>query len=227
MSLGTVSSTTRTPLSRTALADHVFTRTKFNDSSPHPESSSLSYHDTSQSINLQSVNGARSIAYNGACVRFAGDALLNRNPRICLHIRGLRTFSTGDRDRKLFPHCRWTTRIPISEEFSPDIWVRVHSPARILAIRERAPRGPFFPFHSQIASDDPGAGFTPGVLELESGSNPQLFELDPIPRTAHGSPPNTAASSLATANPNTICPRSPYSTPRPSCAHCSKELPTF
>jgi len=53
---------------------------KFNDSPSHPESSSLSYHDTSQSINLQSLNGARSIAYNGACVRFAGDALLNGNP---------------------------------------------------------------------------------------------------------------------------------------------------
>jgi hypothetical protein len=54
--------------------------TKFNDSPSHPENSSLSYNDTSQGVNLQSVNGARSISYNGACVSFVGDALLNGNP---------------------------------------------------------------------------------------------------------------------------------------------------
>lgn len=53
---------------------------KFNDSPSYPESSSLSYSDPSQGVNLQSVNGARSITYNGTCVSFVADALLNGNP---------------------------------------------------------------------------------------------------------------------------------------------------
>jgi hypothetical protein len=53
---------------------------KFNDSPSYPESSSMSYSDASQGMNLQSVNGARSIAYNGACVSFVADALRNGNP---------------------------------------------------------------------------------------------------------------------------------------------------
>ena len=31
-------------------------------------------------MNLQSVNGARSITYSGTCVSYAGDAVLNGNP---------------------------------------------------------------------------------------------------------------------------------------------------
>jgi hypothetical protein len=53
---------------------------KFNDSPSYPESSSLSYNDPSQGVSLQSVNGARSITYNGTCVSFVADALLNGNP---------------------------------------------------------------------------------------------------------------------------------------------------
>jgi hypothetical protein len=53
---------------------------KFNDSPSYPESSNMSYSDASQGMNLQSVNGARSITYNGACVSFVADALRNGNP---------------------------------------------------------------------------------------------------------------------------------------------------
>jgi hypothetical protein len=51
-----------------------------HDSASRPESSGMSYQDQSQGVNIQMVNGARSIAYNGACVTLVGDALLNRDP---------------------------------------------------------------------------------------------------------------------------------------------------
>jgi hypothetical protein len=52
----------------------------FRDSPSHPESSDMAYHDQSKGMNVQSVNGARSITYSGTCVSYAGDALLNGNP---------------------------------------------------------------------------------------------------------------------------------------------------
>jgi hypothetical protein len=52
----------------------------FRDSPSHPESSDMAYHDQSKGMNVQSVNGARSVTYSGACVSLAGDALLNGNP---------------------------------------------------------------------------------------------------------------------------------------------------
>lgn len=51
-----------------------------DDSPSHPESSSMSYEDRSQGMKVQSVNGARSISYNGTCVSYAGDAVMNGNP---------------------------------------------------------------------------------------------------------------------------------------------------
>jgi hypothetical protein len=50
-----------------------------DDSPSRPESSSMSYEDRSQGMKMQSVNGARSITYSGACVSYAGDAVLNGN----------------------------------------------------------------------------------------------------------------------------------------------------
>jgi hypothetical protein len=50
-----------------------------DDSQSRPQSSSLSYEDRSQSMKMQSVNGARSITYNGPCVSYAGDAVMNGN----------------------------------------------------------------------------------------------------------------------------------------------------
>ena len=50
----------------------------YSDDSPsRPESSSLSYEDRSQSMKMQSVNGARSITYSGPCVSYAGDGVMN------------------------------------------------------------------------------------------------------------------------------------------------------
>jgi hypothetical protein len=59
--------------------DHDAVQSK--DSPSHPESSSMSYRDPSQGMNLQSVNGARSgsITYTGPCVSYAGDAVMNGN----------------------------------------------------------------------------------------------------------------------------------------------------
>jgi len=51
-----------------------------DDSPSHPESSSLSYEDRSQGMKMQSVNGARSITYNGGCVSFVTDAIQNGKP---------------------------------------------------------------------------------------------------------------------------------------------------
>jgi hypothetical protein len=50
------------------------------NSSSRPESSRLSYEDPSQGVKIQMVNGARGITYNGACVSFVGDALMNKEP---------------------------------------------------------------------------------------------------------------------------------------------------
>ena len=53
---------------------------QFHDSPSRPESSNVSYQDQSQGMKLQSVNGARSVTYNGACVTLVGDALVNEEP---------------------------------------------------------------------------------------------------------------------------------------------------
>jgi len=53
---------------------------QFHDSPSRPESSNLSYEDRAQGVNVQAVNGARSVTYNGACVTFLGDALVNQEP---------------------------------------------------------------------------------------------------------------------------------------------------
>jgi len=53
---------------------------QFHDSPSRPESSNVSFKDQSQGIRVQSVNGARSVTYNGACVTFVGDALVNEEP---------------------------------------------------------------------------------------------------------------------------------------------------
>lgn len=53
---------------------------EFDDSKSDPASSQMQYQDPSQGINLQSVNGVSSIAYNNTCVSFAGSALVNQNP---------------------------------------------------------------------------------------------------------------------------------------------------
>jgi parallel beta-helix repeat protein len=50
---------------------------KFQDSPSHPENGQMQYQDQSKAMNVQSANGVHSIAYNGACVSFAGDALVN------------------------------------------------------------------------------------------------------------------------------------------------------
>jgi len=54
-----------------------------DDSASRPESSSLSYEDKSKGMKMQSVNGARSgsVTYTGPCVSYAGDAVMNGNPR--------------------------------------------------------------------------------------------------------------------------------------------------
>jgi hypothetical protein len=53
---------------------------QFHDSPSRPESSNVSFQDQSQNMKLQSVNGARSVTYNGACVTLVGDALVNEEP---------------------------------------------------------------------------------------------------------------------------------------------------
>jgi hypothetical protein len=53
---------------------------QFHDSPSRPESSNVSFEDPSQRMKVQSVNGARSVTYNGACVTFVGDALVNEEP---------------------------------------------------------------------------------------------------------------------------------------------------
>lgn len=53
---------------------------KFNASPSQPQTSSMMYSDPSQGMYVQSVGPARSVANNGNCVSFAGDALMNGNP---------------------------------------------------------------------------------------------------------------------------------------------------
>jgi hypothetical protein len=52
-----------------------------DDSQSRPQSSRLSYEDRSQSMKMQSVNGARSgsVTYTGPCVSYVGDAVMNGN----------------------------------------------------------------------------------------------------------------------------------------------------
>jgi parallel beta-helix repeat protein len=50
---------------------------KFEASQSHPENGQMQYQDQSKSMNVQSVNGVRSITYDSACVGFVGDALVN------------------------------------------------------------------------------------------------------------------------------------------------------
>lgn len=40
----------------------------------------MSYQDRPQGMKVQSVNGARSVTYNGACVALVTDALVNEEP---------------------------------------------------------------------------------------------------------------------------------------------------
>jgi len=49
-------------------------------SQSRPEESSLSFADPGQGVNVQMINGARSVSYAGACVTFVGDALMNDDP---------------------------------------------------------------------------------------------------------------------------------------------------
>ena len=51
-----------------------------NASQSRPEESRLSFADPVQGVNVQMINGARSVTYAGACVTFIGDALLNDDP---------------------------------------------------------------------------------------------------------------------------------------------------
>jgi hypothetical protein len=55
-------------------------KSQFHDSPSRPESSNVSFEDPSQGMKLQSVNGARSVTYSGACVTLVGDALVNEEP---------------------------------------------------------------------------------------------------------------------------------------------------
>jgi hypothetical protein len=51
----------------------------FHDSPSRPETSNVSFMDPA-GVKVQSLNGARSVTYNGACVTLVGDALLNGKP---------------------------------------------------------------------------------------------------------------------------------------------------
>ena len=57
--------------------DHHFA---FSNSASRPETSNVSYQDIPQSVKVQTISDARSITYNGACVSFVADALLNYEP---------------------------------------------------------------------------------------------------------------------------------------------------
>jgi hypothetical protein len=51
-----------------------------HSSASRPESSSMSYTDPGAGVNVQMVDGARSVAYSGTCVTSVGDALMNGAP---------------------------------------------------------------------------------------------------------------------------------------------------
>jgi hypothetical protein len=53
---------------------------KFNDDPSHADTSSMAYQDPSRGMSVQSVNGVRSVLYNGTCVSFTGNALVNSQP---------------------------------------------------------------------------------------------------------------------------------------------------
>jgi hypothetical protein len=53
---------------------------QFHDSPSRPESSNVSYQDRASGMKVQSVNGARSVTYTGACVALITDALVNEEP---------------------------------------------------------------------------------------------------------------------------------------------------
>jgi hypothetical protein len=50
---------------------------KFEASESHPENGQMQYQDQSKAMNVQSMNGVRSMTYNGTCVSFGSDALVN------------------------------------------------------------------------------------------------------------------------------------------------------
>ena len=52
----------------------------FTNSATRPETSSASYQDYPSGVKVQTISGARSISYAGACVTFVADALLNNDP---------------------------------------------------------------------------------------------------------------------------------------------------
>ena len=52
----------------------------FHSSQSRPETSSMSFSDPAAGVQLQSVNGARAITYDGTCVSFVSDALFNGDP---------------------------------------------------------------------------------------------------------------------------------------------------
>ena len=54
--------------------------TQFHDSPSRPETSNVSYENKLEGVKVQSVNGARSVTYTGACVTLVGDALFNDEP---------------------------------------------------------------------------------------------------------------------------------------------------
>jgi len=62
----------------------------FTNSASRPETSSVSYQDRSQGVNVQTISGARSLLYTGTCVSFVADALYNDDPGYVL------TFSACD-----------------------------------------------------------------------------------------------------------------------------------
>jgi hypothetical protein len=50
---------------------------KFDDHQNNPSNSKATYNDSSKQLSMQSVGGVRGINYNGLCVSFGGDALVN------------------------------------------------------------------------------------------------------------------------------------------------------
>jgi hypothetical protein len=55
-------------------------RFKYRGSKSRPERSNFSYQDQAEGVNVQSIDGARSITHGGACVTLVSDALVNEEP---------------------------------------------------------------------------------------------------------------------------------------------------
>ena len=53
---------------------------EFHHSPAHPETSDFEFHDPAKGVNFQGVGGVQSATYNGACVTYVGNALMNGNP---------------------------------------------------------------------------------------------------------------------------------------------------